>query len=480
MGIKRERLHQLINKFLERPGSGLTYVRGRRRIGKSYLLKQVIENHPNSLYFVGAEDSTTELTISRFIKEWSEHSKRVELGRLRKDLQTWDEVFNDISKYLKDLDGTLLLVLDEIQWIARQKSGFVGLFKATWEEWKSTGKIKVILCGSSNHFFASKTGGDLAILRGLKTYGEIWVEQFSLQAVHDYYFPDWTREQVALIYMLVGGIPYYLEQFIEKENFIRSVNSTLFSAGTIFLDEIDEILKLDFNRSGVQSVKKVLSAIQIGGSSFKRITEGSTLSKSSVSEYLHKLEDYRLVFRHTQTTTDKSPRFYMKDFFLHCYFQLLRPLTHQILQNVGNDLVFPHRYIGSKSGYYIPEYSGEAFELLVRTILERREDQLIIQKLNLRDPNYLIDSFYMPGVRQVDLIVTSHADREIRLIECKWLADTKRVNSQLFQSVAKKTTPLPKGYSLSRHVVLSKSSDEGLIARGRELGVGVIGLEDLF
>ena len=485
-GVFRKSPHELVDEFLARSGSGLTYVRGRRRVGKSFFLKQVQDRVPKSFYFVGLEDATTAHQIQRFITEWERFTGHsTPLSLYKSENLNWELVFKEITAHLKKAQNPILIVLDEIQWIASTRSGFVSLLKIAWEDWKENGKLKLILCGSSNNFFSEKAGGEFTILRGLKTFAEIWIEPFSLAQVKDYYFSEWSDQQVALVYMLVGGIPYYLEQFLDTENFIRSINKTLFTRGSIFLDEINEVLKLEFNRSGVESVKRLLSTINFTRLQHKTIVERSGLSKSSVSEYIDKLEDYKILYRQplirSVIASKRMPvTYFMKDFFLYTYFQLLAPIAHQIAVN-KNGLIFPHKYLQSKAGYYVPGHSGGAFELLVRSVIESRSLKApIFTKLNLTDPNYEVDSYSLPSVVQVDLTVTHRADREVRLIECKWLTEENKMSKGIVDEVVKKQINLPKGYTVSRYIVVSHLPSSGLIEYAENHSIKIISCHDLF
>ena len=107
------------------------------------------------------------------------------LSELKKTARTWPKVFDELGKLSSSYGEQVLVVFDEIQWIAKQKSGFAGVLKHYWSEWKQTTQIKLILCGSSNKFFTKNTDGEFNSLRGLKTFGDIWVRPFSLQEVKE-------------------------------------------------------------------------------------------------------------------------------------------------------------------------------------------------------------------------------------------------------------------------------------------------------
>jgi uncharacterized protein len=188
--------------------------------------------------------------LKKFCQAWDSFTGVAHLTRLRTQELSWLEVFETVGKYVCELkESPLVLMMDEIQWIAKRNIGFVSQLKEAWVQWEMNPSVKLIISGSSNRFFEDKTGGDAKILRGMRTHGDIWVRPFSLWEVRKYFFSKWTDEEICLIYMMTGGVPYYLCRVPKVTNFIRAVNETFFTRRTIFLEEIEEILDLEFNQT---------------------------------------------------------------------------------------------------------------------------------------------------------------------------------------------------------------------------------------
>jgi AAA+ ATPase superfamily predicted ATPase len=473
----------LIGEFLNQNGSGLTYLRGRRRIGKSLLLKHVQNQHPHAFYFVGLQDSTTRATLRLFAEKWDQFCGDTELTDISSSKLNWERVFTAITR--KARVSKIVLLFDEIQWIAKERSGFMGLLKVAWEDWKSTGNVKLVLCGSSNNFFFKKTGGEEKILRGLKTFAEIWVRPFSLKEVKQYYFPEWTHEQVCLLYMMVGGIPYYLEQFVDRKNFIRSINKTLFTQSSIFLDEMQEVLKLEFKSRGLEKAAAVLSVLGVQGTTEAQVVKKTGLAQSTAHEVLDTLVDYDLIEARNKLPAvkkqnDAGIRYHSTDFFLNFYFSVLQPMQHQIRAN-RDALLFPYHCLGSQSGYYIPGYSGECFELLVLETLRRRELHIpIMQKLRLLDQNFEVGTYWKDKETQVDIVVEHAGDRESRILECKWVNHSLALSSNLLAALLNKKYPAPKDYRTRYFLLSSQTLSAGLLQALREQSVEIFSLEDLF
>lgn len=474
---------RLIQEFVRKPGSQLTYLRGRRRIGKSALLQFVQSGTPNCFYFAGAPDARKEQALRDFAYAWDRFDPGSHLSELNSLAQNWARFFQEIAQKAKKSQQPLVLFFDEIQWMATKGSGFIGRLKAAWDEWKQTGRIKLILCGSSNKFFHQHAGGEEKILRGLKTFAEIWVPPFTLGEIKKFYFPEWNHEEICLVTMMVGGIPYYLEQIPRESNFIRAVNQAFFTRSTIFLDEINEILSLEFNKSGAKTVRLVLSAVAGKGATEQTIKEKTGLAKSTIHDSLNKLIDYQLVFYESPMharpkKNDAGVRYYLKDFYLNFYFKILERLEIRIKKN-EKSLLFPCECLDSKSGFYIPLFSGDAFEKLVRNILENKMDMKapLFEKLALMDEDYQIGS-YWDRDSQIDLVVEHQGDREARLIECKWVSN--KLPSTVFSDILSKKYPLPKDYRKKNFLISSCFVLKKLKKQSSAGDIILLTLEDLF
>ena len=400
---------------------------------------------------------------------------------LKKSALTWDRIFKEITKEALLKKEPLVLILDEIQWIAKTGSGFVGKIKETWLEWEQSRRLKVILCGSSSKFFETHAGGEETILRGLSTRAALWVKPFSLHEVQKYYLSHWSLEEICMVYMMLGGVPYYLERLDPDLGFIHAINESIFTSKSIFLGEMDEILKLEFNSGGAKNVHKILSVLGQDGKTQKSIIEQAALSQSTVSGLLEKLVHYQIVFEkypaHTPQKYQAGLRFYMKDFFMNFYFQVLYPLRNKILNNTSS-LLFSE-VLRSKKGFYIENFSGKAFELLLRFILDNRSlKERLFKKLLLKDPDYSIDT-YWDEKTQIDLIVEHPQDRLSRIIECKWTTGVSPASTWI-EEVNKKNYQPPPSFKRKNYLMLSQKVTSAYAARCKKSDIQVMTLEDLF
>jgi uncharacterized protein len=490
----RERELRLIDTFLRAEGSGFTHLRGRRRIGKTELLKRVARENPNCFLFTGREDESNRNCMRRFAKEWDRFTGEAGFGRLRSDELNWEEFLREMGSHAgRGADGRpFILLFDEVQWLAKKGIGFCGMVKDHWAEWKRTGRLKLIISGSSNRFFLKYTDNERAILRGLRTHATVWVRPFTLAEVRQHYFPDWTDEQVCLIYMMLGGVPYYLENIRRQRNFIQTVNTSIFRQDTLFLEEMDAILRTEITREDAKRrAEEVLTSLGQDGATERAIVEHTGLAQDTVHRILARLLDHGLVEERRPLgrplRNRAGVRFFMADFYLNFHFQVLAPLRLAILAN-RNRLLFAEKVLASRKGYYIPGFTGMAFELLLANLVaegstdESMRTPALFEKLGLGSGLYTSGTYWDHDSTQIDLIVENPGDREVRIIEAKWISKAPNAADGFIEQVlAKRHRPRDPGdWTYSHHLALSKPGTKDFTARARRRGVGILELGDLF
>jgi hypothetical protein len=338
---------KLISQWIMSPNSEFCHVRGRRRIGKSSILEKVAEQYLNAFCFSGFADESDLNCRSRISEEWDHYTGIDDLSTRNNEYKSWKNIFLYITNYVKEhTDKVIILIFDEIQWLAKKGSGVLGHLKREWEKnWQHFDNIKVILAGSSSKFFLNQVDNTKGVLYGLRTVADLIVKPFTLSETNEYYSKPvgWTKEQTCLIYMMTGGVPYYLNQIQrnakQDSNFFRIINQTFFINSSIFLNELENILFLDFRANdAMENVKNILRALGQEGTTEVNIVSRTGLPKTTVNTILSKLIDYKIIYRMyplgSAVKKNKSgAKYIMRDPFLNFYFQVLEPLAHRIRDN---------------------------------------------------------------------------------------------------------------------------------------------------
>ena len=183
-----------------------------------------------------------------------------------------------------------------------------------------------------------------------------------------------------------------------------------------------------------------------------------------------------------QSGNSRGMKYYMRDFFLNFYFQVLSPLEYQIRENLTGKMLFRYA-VSSNRGYYIPSFTGKAFELLLASVLENRSQRSakVFQLLGVSSETYRVGTYWQNDKKQVDVILEDDTDRESRLIEVKWInekADSSR--DQYFSQIQAHAYCPPEGYRIKYFLLLSRGFTEPFWRKAETAQVTVLQLEDLF
>ncbi len=414
--------------------AGLCYLRGRRRVGKSTILEHLaVSESKTYFYFMGRLDEKSAKTLSRCAKGWDQFTQKSSLSRIKTSELNWDLFFQELIFYGKKQKNNFCLCFDEIQWIAKEQSGFLGALKEYWLQIEKIKCIRIIVCGSSFRFFEEMTGGEEKLIRGLKTHADIWLKPFSLGEVRRFYANNFNEVETLLAYSFLGGVPYYWNQIDPHLKFIQSINKTCFSKMSIFLEEYLEILNLEFQKNSIQTLTRMLSHVNGHGKTAAGIAKDSGLADSTVNDLLEKLEKYQLIFRKTPIFAQakknlRGDLYYIKDFYLNFYFRILSQYKGRIQRNTKEELLFARLFEASPKGFYIPNYTGPMYELIIQTVLEtsQHREEKIFKKLHLDNNDFEV-GFHWDKNSQFDLILHNTTDRVLRFIECKWTEDHEQL-----------------------------------------------------
>lgn len=433
LSILRDQAESNVCEFLSEPGSGLVFLRGRRRVGKSSLLKKIAASNSRCFYFSGTLDEPAKKLLIRFARAWDEYAKNDDFKRIAPNQLDWEFIFHKIASYSSKSNKPLVLMLDEIQWLAQSGTGFVGLLKNAWLDFEKTKNMKVILCGSSNKFFVDNVGGEEKILRGMISRSDIWLYPLSPVEVKTYYGRNLSFDENIFLYMISGGIPYYLNQFNFQYGFIRGVNDAVFCERTIFLSEADEVLNIDFQNRGLPAIKSIFQSFKKRYSTIETIKKNTRMAASTLSDAIHKLDRYSLLFELSDftekvKTKKRNSFFYYKDFFLFFYFKVLHKYSKQIKENTDQNIF--SIILSTNKSLFIDQFTGIAFENFVQHCLETLPlTNPLFKEFSLKDRNFI----FFDSHSEVDLAIKHSTEENIRWIECKWTQNYERIKEGIEQ-----------------------------------------------
>jgi hypothetical protein len=321
--VGRLREQAILKEVFENKKSELIGIYGRRRIGKTYLVR---EFYKQSIVFevTGLFGASLQDQISNFTKEIRKRSRRT----LRDLPKNWLEVFSIFEMYLDTLPKgkKKVIFIDEFPWMATAKSKFLMAFENFWNTYcTKRNDLIVVICGSAASYMVQKIIKNKGGLHN-RISRKIRLLPFNLSETEQFLIKKglkFTRYDVIQIYMALGGVPQYLEKLSKGLSVSQNIDKLCFSKDGLLNDEFNQLFISLFENS-----ERHIKIIKTLASSNKGLTRNELIVKSKLpsgGDFSLKLEelvesgfvtDYPFYQNKRQLTlyrlSDEYSRFYLK------------------------------------------------------------------------------------------------------------------------------------------------------------------------
>ena len=373
----------------------MTVITGRRRIGKTTLIKHAYAGE-NIIYFFVAPKGETLLC-----RELVATANAV-LGEDPGDFTDMSRLFAALMQIAKRRHFTL--VFDEFQNFKYVNESFFSDMQNIWDSNKDEARINLIVCGSLYSMMTKIFDDRKEPLYGRAT-GRIRLRAFPLstlrEIMHDYN-PNYKPDDLLAMYMITGGVAKYVEQLIIEKAFTKErIIEAVLSYGSYFIDEGKELLSDEFGKD-YGNYFSTLSSIAAG---FNERGEIKSYTGVEAGGFLDKLEKtYDLVYRYRPylaSENSRGVRYGIKDNFLNFWFRFIYKYWSAV--EIGN-----LDYVREKVQTDYSTFSGWILERYFRQ--KFRETGLY---------NIVTNYWERDGKNEIDLVAVNEADHEIVIGEVK-------------------------------------------------------------
>lgn len=398
----RARELALLEQAYGASGSAFIPVYGRRRIGKTELLRHFVAKR-GGIFHVG---KTAPAGLQR--QEFLEESARVLEEPLLAELSTdsWEKALSAaVSRWKRP--EKLILIFDEFQWSAGASPELPSVLQSLWDRsWKRAGNVLLILCGSFLGFMEREVLGAKSPLYGRRT-AQIHLMPFDFPESRRFH-PQASLEQQALMYFLTGGVAQYLVALDGQASFRQNLERSLFDDFAPLSREPEFLLREELR--DISTFHAVLMAIAGGAGSAREIATAAGVAERSLHYYLDQLIQLGYVARRYPLTGQKprrtQVRYGLDDALLRFWFRFVFPHRSFITQR-GASAAY-----STLVGPELEAWAGHSFERLCRSrlpaILGAEGVSAGVEVGEYWDPSTQID---LVGVRDDDVT---------ELGECKW------------------------------------------------------------
>lgn len=402
---------KIMEKILSLKRSSFVAVTGRRRVGKTYLIDQMYEKYM-CLRITGIQDADIEAQIVNFTQKIAEYSN-IPIVTTPKN---WQEVFLLLKKYLQTLpkNKKQVIFIDELPWIATKRSGFIQLLAHLWNDYLSKQKhFILVICGSATSWIAKKIVNDKGGFHNRLTH-RIELKPFNLGETSAFLESKkikYTPQAVAELYMVMGGVPYYLEQLERGNSVSQEVAHLCFSPNGMLKNEYNNLYKALFDHP--ENHEAIVKALAKSPNGLNRI---EIIEKSKVNAggpYTRAMEDLLVSgFVEEITPFGKKKRgtiYRLMDeysIFYHRFIEPNRSKDEKIWQTIYNSQ--PYKI-----------WAGYAFETLCHRHIQQIKKRLGISGILTHHASYQEKGNKNTKGFQIDLII-DRKDQVINLCECKF------------------------------------------------------------
>lgn len=438
----------------------LIAVYGRRRVGKTYLIREFFDDRI-CFELTGIHKAKLSEQLENFAGALSEATNSI---LPLKPPGTWQEAFNQLKTFLsKDKSkGKKLVFIDELPWLNTPRSGFLKHLEHFWNSYGSKRKdLVLIVCGSAaswmiQHIINSKGGLHNRIT------GHIRLLPFSLSETMDYLEKRKIRQlnqfQVLQLYMALGGVPYYWS-FVQKEHSAaHAIDDLLFAEGAPLREEYNNLLGSLFDNSDShESVIQALSKKKSGLNRNELLRAMKISSGGTATSILREMETSGFITSYIPFGKKSDDSLYrITDEFILFHLHWIAPLGKQ---QSGRGF-----WIRKQSGAKYNAWSGYSFESICLKHIEQIKYHMRIDR---------IDSFespweYRPGKgsedagAQIDLLI-DRQDMVINICEMKFSRSEFTINAAYAKDLRRKIEVFRSRTGTRKSLFLTMITTHGLL-----------------
>ncbi len=471
--LGRQHESALLMDALATSQSELIAVIGRRRVGKTFMIKTVYEKQLR-FYQTGMKDGLKEEQLQHFSEKLAEYAKsNISL----KTPETWSEAFGQLKQHLIAFKGKTKQVVffDEVPWLATHKSGFLEALDYFWNDWASTANIAVVICGSAaswmlEHIVNHKGGLHNRITRFIR------LNPFTLRETKTYLTGrgiQLDHYQISQLYMTMGGIPHYLKEIKPGESAIQNINRICFEKDGMLRNEFQNLYAALFDHSHNHvEIVRALSQKWKGLTRQEIIDATSFTNGGGLTKVLTELEESSFIGTTLPFGKKKRETLYrLSDEYTLFYFAFIEKTTST---KMGTWLSI------TKSPTY-QVWAGYAFENLCLKHIEKIKWALGISGIFSNESGFIKKGTQQQPGLQIDLLI-DRDDKTINLCEMKYYSAEFEITKDYAQKLRIKRERFKTATETKKHIFITLVTTYGLIHNEHSLGLveKVISLDDLF
>lgn len=455
MFIGRKKELDTLQKLYASDEFQMPVIYGRRRVGKTSLISQFVQELP-TVFFTAIEGSAGDnlRNLSRELYAYQNPGADPAAAPVFQDFQTAFESIFALAKSKR-----LVFVIDEYPYLAKSEPSVSSVLQLLIDRNKDASRLFLILCGSSLSFMREQVLSEKSPLYGRRT-AQLEIKPMGFFEAREF-FPSAEPELAACYYGMVGGIPLYLRQISDEETLAQNVERVFLDPASLLFEEPLNLLKQEVQKAVAYNT--VISAVANGKTTNNEIATTAGITSAEVSYYLRELQQLGLIKRETPFGGKNRRAVYrLNDNLFSFWYRFILPSKALVERGLSKRVL-------KRIEEYLPDYMGAVFEQIC-------QEWLWLQNVDGDLPFEFDDAGRWwgnnPQTREEEEIDIVCADegKTVAVCECKWR--NQHVKASVIKELDAKAPLAGAGTNVHRYVFsktdFTKGCDE-LVAADEKL-----------
>jgi uncharacterized protein len=465
MFINRKAELEQLRQLYHSDHAELFVLYGRRRVGKTELLRAFCNEKPH-IFFI-ATLSTDKEQLSTFSQQIYGFSHTdVPAGFT---FPSWEAAFQALSEL--PMLPRPIIIMDEFTYLVSGNRAIPSILQKVWDGKLKNTNLMLVLSGSYIGMMETEVLGYQAPLYGRRTASTL-LRPLDLSS-SSLFFPRYSSEEQFMAWAILGGMPYYLCTFSDREDILANIRRHILDAQTGALFNEPRLLLMEELREP-RNYFSILRAIAQGRTRLNEIAQASGVNEvTSVARYLDILQQMHLITRHvpaTETHPEKSKKgiYQIDDHFLRFWFRYVQ--TNQSGLDLGlADAILKQRIQPDLDHFMAYAFEGASLAFVAR----------LAQAGGLTFLPERIGGWWNRE-NEIDVLAISQTEKVALVGECKWSVNL--VGTNVLVDLKQKAQVLLDDYGIQKiqFVLFTRSGfTPALEEQARAEGIGLYTVNSL-
>lgn len=436
--IGRKNEQEDLRKILMSHEASFLAIYGRRRIGKTYLIKNYFKDKGLFFHLTGIQDAPLDIQLQNFAVEFSDRFLK---GKETQKPKNWFAAFQMLRKEIEKIPKQMkaIIFIDELPWLSAPRSMFLQALEHLWNRYLSElPNVILIVCGSAASWMIDNIINNKGGLHGRVTK-EMRLLPFTLQETEEFLLGKeihLDRKQILELYMCLGGVAKYLSYLEKGKSTAQSIGELCFSCNAPLIAEFHKLYRSLFHQH--EDHEKIVNALAKArsGLSYQELVKKTGLATGgTLSKKLNELKQSGFIAEIPLFNEgEKKYQYLLVDEYSLFYLTWNAGVSSFDLQSRGSEYWMKQRNTQSWK-----TWTGHAFECLCLKHIDgiKKELGLAAVQTSTSKWKYMPSKGAKESGTEIDLVI-DRADQCINLCEIKFYEGEFTVSKEYLNKLRQK------------------------------------------